>query len=68
MIYHDIEELVNSSFYHPRQVPNKNKELFIEQIKLTFGNVVDNGSHDDKAKTPPSVYGDVNAKESKYKE
>jgi hypothetical protein len=70
MIYHDIEELVNSFFYHPKQVPNRNKEQFTkknERIKPTFGNVVDNGSHVDKAKTPPSVCGDVNAKESRYK-
>lgn len=30
----------------------------------TFGNVVDNGSHVDKAKTPPSVCVEVNAKEN----
>jgi hypothetical protein len=30
--------------------------------KRTLGNVVDNGSHVDKAKTPPSVCGDVKAR------
>ncbi len=47
-------------------MPNRNKrtlfEILLNNIETTWGNVVDNGSHVDKAKTPPSVWGEVNAK------
>jgi hypothetical protein len=38
---------------------------FILKRKLTLGKVVNKGSHVDKAKTPPSVCGEVNARRKK---
>jgi hypothetical protein len=36
-------------------------------MKLTLGKVSNNGSHVERAKTPPSVWGDVNARRKQQK-